>query len=29
MRDYVAVPERDDLTLGLWIDIIEETRNRR
>jgi len=29
MRDYVAVPEREDLTLGLWIDIIEETRHRR
>jgi hypothetical protein len=29
MRDYVAVPEREDVTLGLWIDIIEETRNRR
>jgi hypothetical protein len=29
MRDYVAVPEREDLTLGLWVDIIEETRHRR
>lgn len=29
MRDYVAVPEREDLTLDLWIDIIEEIRHRR
>jgi len=29
MRDYVAVPEREDLTLDLWIDIIEESRRRR
>ena len=29
MRDYVAVPEREDLTLRLWIDIINETRQRR
>ena len=29
MRDYVAVPEREDLTLDLWIDIIVETRHRR
>jgi hypothetical protein len=29
MRDYVAVPEREDLTIRLWIDIIEETRDRR
>jgi hypothetical protein len=28
MRSYVAVPEREDLTLGLWIDIIEETRQQ-
>ena len=26
MRDYVGVPERDDLTLELWIDIIQETQ---
>jgi len=29
MRDYVAVPEREDLTLGLWIEIIEEVSHRR
>jgi len=29
MREYVAVPERDDLTLDLWIDIIEETPHLR
>ena len=29
MRDYIAVPEREDLTLDLWIDIIEESRRRR
>ena len=27
MRDYVGVPERDDLTLALWIDIIEEAQD--
>jgi uncharacterized nucleotidyltransferase DUF6036 len=29
MRAYVSVPEREDLTLDLWIEIIEETRSRR
>jgi Nucleotidyltransferase of unknown function (DUF6036) len=29
MREYLAVPEREDLTLDLWIDIIEETRHLR
>ena len=29
MRDYLGVPEREDLTLDLWIEIIEETRHLR
>ena len=29
MRDYLGVPEREDLTLRLWIEIIEETRHLR
>ena len=29
MRDYVGAREREDLTLALWIDIIEETRHLR
>jgi hypothetical protein len=29
MREYVGVPEREDLTLDLWIEIIEETQSRR
>jgi hypothetical protein len=26
MREYVGVPEREDLTLELWIDIIHEAQ---
>jgi Nucleotidyltransferase of unknown function (DUF6036) len=26
MRTYVGMPEREDLTLGLWIEIIEEAK---
>jgi hypothetical protein len=29
MRDYLGVPEREDLTLDLWIEIIEEARHLR
>lgn len=29
MRAYVGVPEREDLTLDLWIEIIQETLSRR
>ena len=29
MRDYVGVPEREDLTLDLWIDIIQEAQQTR
>ncbi len=29
MRVYLGRPEREDLTLQLWIDIIEERRSRR
>jgi len=29
MRGYVGVPEREDLTLDLWIEIIQETQSRR
>ena len=29
MRDYVGVPEREDLTLDLWIDIIQEAQQAR
>ena len=28
MRSYVGVPEREDLTLELWIDIIQEAQRR-
>ena len=28
MRPYVGIPDREDLTLDLWIEIIEETRAR-
>lgn len=27
LRDYLFVPEREDLTLRLWIEMIEEERN--
>jgi hypothetical protein len=27
MRGYLGLPEREDLTLALWIEIIEETRH--
>jgi hypothetical protein len=29
MRSYVGVPEREDLTLELWIEIIQEARQAR
>jgi hypothetical protein len=29
MRDYLGMPEREDLTLDLWIEIIEEARHLR
>ena len=29
LRPKLGKPEREDLTLELWIDIIEETRQRR
>ena len=29
MRGYLGIPEREDLTLDLWIQIIEETRHLR
>jgi uncharacterized nucleotidyltransferase DUF6036 len=29
MRDYLGVPEREDLTLDLWIEIIKEARHLR
>ena len=29
MRDYVGMPEREDLTLELWIDIIHEVQQAR
>jgi hypothetical protein len=29
MRAYLGVPEREDLTLDLWIEIIQETQRRR
>ena len=29
MRSYVGVPEREDLTLELWIDIIQEAQRAR
>ena len=29
MRDYVGVPKREDLTLDLWIDIIQEAQQTR
>jgi hypothetical protein len=29
MRSYLGVPERDDLTLNLWIEMIEETQQLR
>ena len=29
MRSYVGVPEREDLTLELWIDIIQEAQQAR
>ena len=29
MRDYVGLPEREDLTLDLWIDIIQEAQQTR
>ena len=28
MRGYIGVPEREDLTLELWIDIIQEAQSR-
>lgn len=28
LRDYLFVPEREDLTLKLWIELIEEERER-
>lgn len=28
LRDYLFVPEREDLTLKLWIELIEEERGR-
>jgi hypothetical protein len=28
MRPHVAIPEREDMTLGLWIEIIEELQQR-
>jgi hypothetical protein len=27
MRAYLGRPEREDVTLQLWIDIVEERRN--
>jgi hypothetical protein len=27
MRGYLGTPEREDLTLALWVEIIEETRH--
>lgn len=29
MRSYAGVPEREDLTIELWIEIIQEARQRR
>lgn len=29
LRDYLLVPEREDLTLKLWIELIEEERGER
>jgi hypothetical protein len=29
MRGYLGAPEREDLTIALWIEIIEETRRLR
>jgi len=29
MRGYLGISEREDLTLDLWIEIIEETRYLR
>jgi hypothetical protein len=29
LRDYLLIPEREDLTLKLWIELIEEERTRR
>jgi hypothetical protein len=29
MRSYVGAPEREDLTLELWIEIIQEARGPR
>lgn len=28
MRGYLGIPEREDLTLDLWIEIVEEIRHR-
>ena len=29
LRPFLGIPEREDLTLQLWIEMIEETRNRK
>lgn len=29
MRPYLSRPDREDLTLELWIEMIEEDRNAR
>ena len=29
LRPYLGIPEREDLTLRLWLEMIEETRNRK
>lgn len=29
LRPFLGIPEREDLTLRLWIEMIEETRNRK
>ncbi len=29
LRPYLEIPEREDLTLKLWVEMIQETRNRK
>lgn len=29
LRPFLGIPEREDLTLRLWIEMIEDTRNRK
>jgi len=29
LRPFLGIPEREDLTLKLWVEMIEETRNRK